>query len=214
MPCCQCQGIETWFSKKWVAKQLRRYHKKGPEKSTRILIDALKEQGVQNMALLDIGGGFGAIQHELLKTGVRNADSVEAATAYLEAAREEAERLGLAGRIRFYHGDFVELAPEIPPADIVTLDRVICCYHDMPAQVGLSAEMSRKFYGLVYPRDTRLMKLIVKIQNFILRIRGNPFRVFVHATQQVDALTRSKGFTQCFYKNTFLWQVVIYSRVT
>lgn len=214
MSCCQCQGIETWFSEKFVTRQLRRYHKKGPDESTSILIDALKALGVEGMTLLDIGGGFGAIQHELLKTGLSYAESVEAATAYLKAAKEESKRRDLEGQIRFYHGDFVQLAPEIPPADIVTLDRVICCYHDMPAQVKLSLERSRKLYGLVYPRDIWRMKFVAKIQNFILRMRRNPFRLFIHATEKVDALVRSHGFEQYYYKNTFLWQVVIYSRVT
>lgn len=212
MPCCQCQGIETLFNEKLVAKQLKRYHKKGADKTTRILINALKQQGVEGMTLLDIGGGFGAIQHVLLKTGINSAESVEAATAYLEAAREEAKRRALDGRIRFHHGDFVELAGEIRPADIVTLDRVICCYHDMPAQVTLSLERSRKFYGLVYPRDTWFMKAVIKIQNFIFRMRGSPFRLFTHSTPAVDDLVRGKGFAQCFYKNTFAWQVVVYSR--
>jgi magnesium-protoporphyrin O-methyltransferase len=135
-------------------RQLKRYHKKGPDKTTRILLDAPKVQGIEGLTLLDIGGGFGAIQYDLLKNGLRHANSVEAATAYIDAAREEALRQGLDDRIRLYHGDFVDLASEIQSADIVTLDRVICCYHDMAEQVGSSLERSRKLYGLVYPRDT------------------------------------------------------------
>lgn len=212
MQCCQCQGIESWFSEKFVARQVKRYHKKGPAKSTRILIDALREQGIDGMTLLDIGGGFGVIQHKLLQAGLSHAESVEAATAYLNAAKKETQRQGLDGRIRFHHGDFVELASQIQPAEIVTLDRVICCYHNMPEQIRLSAERSRKLYGLVYPRDTWWMKAIAKIQNLILKVRDNPFRIFVHPTRKVDALVRSKGFVQCFYQNTFLWQIVIYVR--
>ena len=35
--------------------------------------------------------------------------------------------------------------------DILTLDRVICCYPDMQKLVGLSAKRARKLYGLIYP---------------------------------------------------------------
>jgi len=212
MSCCQCQGIESWFDEKFVAKQLKRYHKKGPPKSTRILIDTLKEQEIRGMTLLDIGGGFGAIQHKLLQAGLSQADSVEAAPVYLKSAQAEAERLALSGRIRFYQGDFVALSSQIPPADIVTLDRVICCYHDMPEQVKLSTERSRKLYGLVYPRDTWWIKTVAHIQNLVLKIRGNPFRVFIHPTEKVDNLVRSQGFKRSFYQKTFLWQVVVYIR--
>lgn len=212
MPCCQCQGIETWFNEKYVAKQLKRYHKKGPDKTTDILIDALKEKNVEGMSLLDIGGGFGAIQHELLDAGLSQAESVEASTSYLAAAKEETKRRGLENRIRFYHGDFVRLAENIQPADIVTLDRVICCYDDMTSQVTLSTEKALKLYALVYPRDTRWTRSVVKIQNYILRLKHSPFRIFVHSANKVETLVRRKGFEQSFYHTTFFWQIAIYTR--
>ena len=77
---------------------------------------------------------------------------MEASAAYLAAAREETARRGHTDRLKAHHGDFVALAPEIPSADIVTLDRVICCYRDMPALVAQSAARARKLYGVVYPR--------------------------------------------------------------
>ncbi len=91
------------------------------------------------MALLDIGGGVGAIAHALLQVGARQATDIDASTAYLAAARDEAARRGLVDRMSFQHGDFVALAPTLPATDIVTLDRVICCYDNMPELVSLSA---------------------------------------------------------------------------
>ena len=117
------------------------------------------------------------IQHELLRAGAAQASGVEAAPAYLAAAREEAARQGHAERLRLHRGDFVALAPELPPADIVTLDRVICCYPDLPALVGLSAAHARRVYGLVYPRDTWWVKVGLALGNLALRLRRNPFRV-------------------------------------
>jgi len=149
MDCCQCQGIEAKFNQKTAAEQLRRYRENGPAKTTLMLTNALKDEGVDGMTLLDIGGGIGAIQHELLEAGAKTATSVEASTAYIEAAKEEAERQGQAGRMAYHCGDFVDLAPSIAPADIVTLDRVICCYHDMQKLVGQSSARAQRFYGVV-----------------------------------------------------------------
>ncbi len=60
MPACQCQGIEDLFNDKSVRRELRTYRRKGPEKTTRMLIAALQRvQGVQGASLLDIGGGLG-----------------------------------------------------------------------------------------------------------------------------------------------------------
>lgn len=212
MSCCQCKGIETYFNRKSVAKDLKRYRKKGPDKTTRILIDALKAEGIEGMTLLDIGGGVGPIQHELLKAGASEAINVEASKAYIEAAKEEAERQGHGDRVSHYHGDFVDLATEIPQTDIVTLDRVICCYHDMQALVGLSSVLAGKLYGVVYPRDTWWAKIETAASNFSYWIRRNPFRLFVHPTEAVDNVVRGNGLERRFYQKAGSWQVVVYVR--
>lgn len=212
MNCCQCQGIEDLFNEQAVASELRQYRVKGPDKTTRMLIEGLKAEGVQGLNLLDIGGGVGAVQHQLMAAGVNQAVDVDASRAYLQAARDEANRRGIAARIRFEHGNFVDIAPQIAPANIVTLDRVVCCYPDMENLVGLSAARALKLYGLVYPRDTWLAKFAMKVFNFFYRLRRKPFRIFVHSTQAVDALVRSQGLQRKFYRRTFIWQVVVYSR--
>ena len=159
MTCSQCQGIEDLFSEAYVAGELKRYRKRGPDKTTRILIEALKKEGVKGETLLDIGGGLGAIQHELLQAGVQSATDIEASNAYFNAVKEETARRGYADRVDYRHGNFVELADEVPPADIVTLNRVICCYPELEKMVNLSASRAGKLYGLVYPRTDWWMKI-------------------------------------------------------
>jgi 2-polyprenyl-3-methyl-5-hydroxy-6-metoxy-1,4-benzoquinol methylase len=212
MNCCQCQGIEELFSEQLVAGELSSYRAKGPSKTTRIMTDALKKEGIQGLSLIDIGGGVGAVQHELLNAGVQNATDVDASQAYINAARGEAQRRGLADRVIFQYGNFVDLAAQIPPADIVTLDRVICCYPDMEKLVSLSAARARKFYALVYPRDDWWLRIGAAIMNFFFRLRRNPFRIFPHPTQAVEALIASNGLKRRFYRATPIWQVVVYSR--
>ena len=212
MNCCQCQGIETFFDKKVATKELERYRKKGPASTARILIEALKAEGVDGKSLLDIGGGIGSIQHELLNAGVSTATNVDASTAYIKAAKQEAEHQGLIDRVNYQYGDFVDVAPEIQQADIVTLDRVICCYDDMERLVRLSAERARNLYGLVYPRDNWLMKTARPIMNFFFWVQRNPFRMFIHPTQAVDSQVRKNGLEPHFYRKTALWQVVVYVR--
>ncbi len=212
MDCCQCKGIEDLFNEKSVAKELSNYRQKGPDKTTRWLIQALKTEGVEDASLLDIGGGVGAIQHELLAAGAASATDVDASPAYISAAAQEAQRRGLADRVTFQHGNFVDIADELQPADIVTLDRVICCYHDMEKLVDRSAARARKLYGVVYPRDRWWAKLGVSALNFIFRLQKSPFRTFVHPTEAVEALISRYGFKRKFYRSTLVWQVVVYSR--
>ncbi len=212
MPHCQCEGIEQCFNSRRVTNDLESYRTRGLARSTRLLIEALRAQGVEGLTLLDIGGGVGGIIHALLRAGAREATDVDASTAYLAAAREEAARQGMADRITFAHGDFVALAPSLPAADIVTLDRVICCYDDMPALVKLSAERAEKLYGVVYPRDTWWIRLYIRLENVIQRIRRAPMRFFVHPTAAVEARIRAQGLERRFYKTAGPWQVVVYAR--
>jgi magnesium-protoporphyrin O-methyltransferase len=210
--CCQRQGIEAEFNRKTAAKELKRYREHGPAKTTDMLTKALRDEGVDGMTLLDIGGGIGAIQHELLEAGAKAATNVEASTAYIEAAKEEAERQGQADRVAYHSGDFVDVAPGIAPADIVTLDRVICCYRDMQDLVGASSARAHRFYGLVYPRDTWWMKMGIALMNLVMWVRRSPFRAFFHTTQAVDAVVRGNGLEQRFCRRTLAWQVVVYAR--
>jgi magnesium-protoporphyrin O-methyltransferase len=110
------------------------------------------------------------------------------------------------------HGDFVALADSVEPADIVTLDRVLCCYHDMPALVQASTARARRWYGLVFPRDYWWVKLGVPLLNLALRLRREPFNVFAHATEAVDDLVRTQGFQPVLHHRFWLWQVLLYER--
>jgi magnesium-protoporphyrin O-methyltransferase len=212
MDCCQCQGIETQFNRRQAASELETYRRSGPKRTTGLLIDALMAGGVQGETLLDIGGGVGAIQQALLKAGAARATHVDASSAYIAASRAESQRQGHADQVTYRHGDFVDLAADIPPADIVTLDRVICCYHDMPALVGRSAASARRLYGLVYPRDVWWLRAGVKIMNVIYRLQRTGFRIFAHPNDAVDAVVRRNGLERRFVRKTGMWLVVVYAR--
>jgi hypothetical protein len=213
MSCWRCQDVETLFGKRMAERDLRRFRKSGPARTTRILLDALIAEGVEDATLLDIGGGVGAIPNTLLAAGARSAVAVEASTAYLRVARREAERRGHRERTTYHHGDFLELKPEISPADVVTLDRAICCYDDMKGLVGASAERAERLYGVVYPRDVWWNRLGVSLLNLVLRLWGSTFRVFVHPSEAAERVIVAKGFEKRFHRETPVWQIVIYARI-
>ena len=200
------------FNVKRARAQQKEYRRKGADRTTRQLVAALEQAGVAGQTLLDIGGGVGAIQHHLLAAGASRATNVEASPAYLDVAREEAGRRGLGDRITHLIGDFVGLAPEIPAADIVTLDRVICCYGDVQALVRLSAQRVRRQYGLVYPRDIWWVRAGIWVADTFQRLFGSQFRVFAHRTQAVEAILREEGLEKVYYRKTWVWQVAVYQR--
>jgi len=212
MACSQCQGLESLFDNKTAAKELKAYRLKGPKKTTRLLIKALEAEGVQGLTLLDIGGGVGAIQHELLRSGAESVTNVDASAAYIEAARQEARRQGTIEQVSYHYADFIDLAEKMGQADIVTLDRAICCYPDMSALVGLSAAKARKMYGLVYPQDAWWLKWGAAVVNFGAWLLRKPYRFFIHPSAGVEDLLGRQGFSQRFKHKTFIWQTVVYAR--
>jgi len=202
------------YDEKIAAAELRRYRKKGPSPWTRALVDALIAEGVQGTTLLDIGGGIGAIQHELLAAGSVSATSVDASSAYLEAAREESDRRGLSGRVTYHHGDFVELAGSLPPADIVTLERVLNVYPDWERLAALSAERARRLYGIIIPRDTPFVRFVIRLINFRMRRQRKHLRAAVIPIDGVDRVLQTKGFSrQKSARVGPAWYVAIYRRM-
>lgn len=213
MTCCShCRDADILFSDRTARRELRRYRKKGAIRTTRVLVDAIRPRLTEGWALLDVGGGIGAIQHELLGAGVARATQVDASPAYLDASREEAARLGHADRVEHVYGDFAAMADSVPDADVVTLDRVICCYPDMERLVEASATKARKVYGLVYPRERLAMRAFMFAANLYMRVRRSAFRTYVHPGAAVDALVRRLGFERVSHDETFLWRVVTYTR--
>jgi 16S rRNA G966 N2-methylase RsmD len=128
MPCSCCAFVddaERMFTQKKAAAEIAHYRHKGPRPTTRLRRDGLVNAGSVEGAVLDIGGGIGALSFELLDRGVTRAVIVDASRAYLAAASDEADRRGGAGATSIVPGDFVALSAQLPSADLVTLDRVV-----------------------------------------------------------------------------------------
>ena len=212
MSCCQCQGIEALFNDRVARRELRKYNKRGATGMTVKLIQAIKRESIVSLSLMDIGGGVGAIQHELVEAGAGNIVSVDAAPAYLEASRQIADRLNYLDRVEYHQGDFVELAADLPASDIVTLDKVVCCYSDMEALVSKSAQLTRRYYGLVLPRENWLVVIIQQITNLVTSLRRVPFKMYIHSHEQISSLLRKIGFEEISTKQDIFWQANLYRR--
>ena len=127
------------------------------------------------------------------------------------AARGEAERSGFGDRTTYQHGNFVDQADGVAPVDIVTLDRVICCYSDMHTLVRRSAERAKRIYALVSPRDVWWMHAAQHGLNLVERIQRSAFRFFVHPDAEVEAILIERGMTRRFHKNLGVWQVNVWA---
>jgi magnesium-protoporphyrin O-methyltransferase len=207
-----CCGVTDVFDNGHARRDLDAYRRRGPSASTAQLLAAVHAAGHPPDTLLDVGGGLGVIAHELLQRGVGRATLVDSSPSYLAVAREESDRRATSERLELHVGDLVELARDLLPADVVTLDKVVCCYPDMDSLLTLSAARARRLYGIVYPRDSWWLRLAVAAQNRLWQLRGIVFRNFVHANSAIDTTLRRAGFSLRFENRGAWWVVALYER--
>jgi len=207
--CCDCRAIDHHFGASRAAAELEAYVRQGPTGTTRLILRSLDQLPVRIESLLDIGAGVGVLHHELLHSRARSAVHVEAAQAYLEAARAESVRRGHTDRVRFLHGDFLTFAPSLESADLVTMDRVICCYPEFEPLVRASVATARRCYAISYPHDRWYVRAHTVGQNIKRRWAGNRFRTFVHSPARVRVLMEEGGLRVFQRRRTLVWEVLV-----
>jgi magnesium-protoporphyrin O-methyltransferase len=210
--CCSRVGAaaERQFSQQRATKDLANYRIKGPGSTARLLLAGIAKAGPPRGRLLDIGSGVGALTFELLDRGLTEAIGVDMSSAYVAAATAEATRRGRTDSVRFVHGDFVGIANQFVAADVVTLDRVVCCYGEYEPLLEESARHAARCFALSYPRDVWYVRAWVRLQNVARALCRNPFRTFVHSASAVEDVIRRAGFELVGRSYTRTWCADVY----
>ncbi len=209
---CQCDPIASRFDEAYAAEKLELYRSAGADPSSRALIEAISTHDVRGRTLLDIGGGVGAIQHELLRRGLDSVQEVEASPAYGAACRTEAERLGHADRIRHLSGTFASVADAVDPADIVTLNRSVCCWHDPLTLLDQAAAKSRWLFGLVYPRDVWWVRHGWRhLGNIRQVLSRSSLRLSTPRAADIEAVLGSHGLHRGSQRSVGVWQIAVFA---
>jgi 2-polyprenyl-3-methyl-5-hydroxy-6-metoxy-1,4-benzoquinol methylase len=212
--CCSslCDSTAKQFDAARAARDLATYRATGPGQTTRGLLEGLAATGVQPRTLLDIGAGIGTLSFELLEDGVANATCVDMSSAFVECGQLEAVQRGFAQRMSWRTADFVTVASELPPADLVTLDRVVCCYPAFEALLQHAADHAEILLAMSYPKDRWYVRIALGAENLLRRLRGCAFRAFVHPPAKMDALMVGAGFRRLSGASTIMWRMDIYRR--
>ncbi len=95
--CCDPDGYDKVFSGRFATRMARRYRRRGLSRSARALVDFLAERGIEGATVLEIGGGVGEIQVELLRRGAARAVNLELAAGYEAEAAQLLRSSGLDG---------------------------------------------------------------------------------------------------------------------
>jgi len=210
--CCTPKGYQLIFSERRARAEVRRYQRKGLDPTSRRIVELLKEQGVEGRTLLEVGGGIGAIQIELLKAGATRAVNVELTPTYEEAAGALLREARFEDRVERRVMDFAEAGGEAEAADIVVMNRVICCYPDMPKLAGAAADHARGVLVMSFPKERWWTRLALALANFGLRVMRRQFRIFLHPPDQILATAEQHGLRTMLNRAGPFWQLAALER--
>jgi magnesium-protoporphyrin O-methyltransferase len=212
--CCDRGGYEAVFGAKTARANAKRYRRKGLDATARRMVAYLRGRGLAGRTLLEVGGGVGAVQLELLKAGADRAVNVELSAGYEDAARELLAEAGLAGRVERRLLDFAREARAVEAADVVVMHRVVCCYPDVDALVAAAAERARRSLAMSFPRDAWYLRLGIGVENLWQRLRRRSFRAYLHPPGAILAAAEAHGLRSAFAHRGWIWQAVVLERAT
>jgi magnesium-protoporphyrin O-methyltransferase len=112
--------------------------------------------------------------------------------------------------VTYLHGNVVDLAPSLPPADVVALDRVICCYPDLRALLAAATFPRPRLIGLVHPTDSWWVWGPAAVLNALSRLLRRRDHFYIHRQREIDGLLREAGFRQLHKGGSRVWRVAVY----
>ncbi len=214
MNCCdssQVQGTNKFFSKH-SARYLKQFRKKGLAKEQKYIVEGIEKSPVGGKSILDIGCGAGGLHITMLKHGAASAVGVDMSEGMLEGAKHFAREFGFENQTKYLLGDVVEMNGTIGNADIVVLDKVVCCYEHLDKLLDASLSRTKEIYALSFPASNLMVKISFYGLIFIRKLFKAQFRPYWHDWEKMVQKIRDNGFSPVHTASTFFWSVYVFQR--
>ena len=205
--CCNAHGCDGFFSARMARRAAERYRKKGVDKTARRMVAFLEEHGIEGATILEIGGGVGEVQLELLKRGAARTLNLELSPGYDEEATRLLREAGVEGLVERRLHDVATDPDGVEPADVVVLHRVVCCYPDYEQLLGAAADHARRLLVFSYPPRNVLSRFLLGAQNLLFRLQRNEFRTFAHPPARMLAVVEERGLLHAYGHHPLVWQL-------
>jgi 16S rRNA G966 N2-methylase RsmD len=206
--CCDRPGYQTVFDDRFARRTARAYRKRGLNETQLRMVSFLTERGIQDASVLEIGGGVGDLQVELLSRGAREATNLEISRNYETEAAALLERSGIADRVTRRFVDIAASPDEVAPADVVVLHRVVCCYPDYQRLLSAAASHARRLLVFSYPPRNLFTRALLRCENLLHRLRGGDFRAFAHPPAAMIAAVEAQGLSVSYRHRGLTWHIV------
>jgi magnesium-protoporphyrin O-methyltransferase len=210
--CCNPRGCDGFFTRRLARRAARRYREKGIDKTARRMVAFLEAQGIAGATVLEVGGGVGDLQIELLKKGAARTVNLELSPAYDQEAMRLLREAGVERRAERRLHDLAADPGAIEPADVVVLHRVVCCYPDYERLLGAAAEHARRLLVFSYPPRNVISRLLLGAENLSFRLRRMEFRTFAHPPTSMVAVVEERGLRHAYSHTPLVWQIAGFER--
>ena len=205
--CCDARGCDDFFTARVAERAAERYRKNGVDKTAKRMLAFLEQRGIEGATVLEVGGGIGDVQVELLKLGAARTLNLELSPAYDAVAARLVQEAGVEGRVERRVHDIAADPAGVEPADVVLLNRVVCCYPDYERLLAAAADHSRRLLVFSYPPRNVLSRLMLGSQNLLFRLRRTEFRTFAHPPARMLAVLEERGFVRTYDHHPVVWQI-------
>ena len=205
--CCDPRGCDAFFGKGFARRVAARYRRRGLDRTARRMVAFLEARGIEGATVLEVGGGVGEIEIELLKRGAMRTINLELSSAYDDEARRLLAEAGLVGKAERRLYDIAVDPQGVQPADVVVLHRVVCCYPDYERLLAAAACRATRLLVFSYPRRNPISRAVVAVQIAGFRIARNEFRTFVHPPKEMLGVLNHAGLDATFAHRGLAWQV-------
>jgi magnesium-protoporphyrin O-methyltransferase len=206
--CCNPKGYDAIFGERFARRAAKRYRRRGLSRTEQHMVSYLTEQGVEGATVLEIGGGVGELQIELLRRGASHATNLEIARGYEAEAQRLIADTRMAGRVSRELLDIATAPEDVEPADIVVLHRVVCCYPDYERLLAAAGSHARRLLVFSHPPRNAASRGFLWLQNLILRLTGNTYQAFAHPPEEMVKALSAQGLAPTYRYRGPVWQVV------
>lgn len=210
--CCGGNACGDFFGERTARRDLRSYLRHGLRGDAARLAGWAGERGVEGATVLEVGGGVGAIQAQLLRRGAARGTVLDVVPAYAPFARELAAGAGVEERSTFRVADLAETPDAAGPADVVALRRVVCCSPYGPRLLGVAAGLTRGILVASYPRDAVWTRVAVRLQNAAFALLRRGFRAYVHDPAALEAAAAQAGLRRSRLHRGLVWESAAFER--
>ena len=200
------------FDARTARRRADRYRRHGLDAAGRAVVELVTRGGVRGATVLEIGGGAGEVQLELLARGAASTTNLELSAGYEEAAAALIGEAGVRGRVDRRLVDIATDPDAVPPADVVVLHRVVCCYPDVERLLGAAAQHARRHLVFSHPPRNAVSRSLLATENLVLRAIGREYRAFAHPPAAMLAVLAEHGLTPRAVHRGRVWQVAVVSR--